>query len=78
MELHPHGGMVPIWTISVLFEELMALPISDEYLFFNYGWKHDFANEERVTISFDNWKEAAGVHHELWKLRIPSLKKNWS
>ena len=66
------------YTISTNLDKLMALPTSDEYLYFNYKWvevQPDIQN--RVQINFSDIQEAMAVHHELWKLRISPLFKNW-
>ena len=66
------------YKISTNLDNLMALPSTDDYLFFNYKWapvQPDIPN--RVETEFTDIQQAMAVHHELWKLKISPLFKTW-
>jgi len=66
-----------MFIVQANLDDLMSLPQEDEYLFFNYKWTQDRADDKnRVSSSFTEIEEAMAFHHELWKCRIPVFK-NW-
>lgn len=67
------------FTISANLDVLQKLPDTDDYLFHNYKWETPFPDiPNRVSLSFPEWQEAAAVYHELWKLRVTPLFRNWN
>lgn len=68
------------WIIYVNKQELESLPESDCYLYHNYLWKKHPAFEHVLECVFkaEEYNNAAEVYHELRKLHLPSLTKNWS
>lgn len=66
------------WSIYLGLDTLMELPEDSDYLFYNYKWEQiDPYNENRVSLTFSDYCEAAAVYHELWKLRVPKLARSW-
>lgn len=55
--------------------------LSESYLFHNYEWiKHPaFPHVMEIEFPADDYCEAAGLYHELWKNRfdLPSLVRSW-
>jgi hypothetical protein len=65
--------------VSTNMDQLQKLDnTADEYLLHNFKWKvqqPDIPN--RVHLEFETIEEAMAVHHELWKLHVTPLFKNW-
>ena len=69
------------WKISTNLDRLQVLENTlDDYLLHNYKWKAEFPDiPNRVSLEFpeEQYTEAAGIYHELYKLRISPLFRNW-
>lgn len=59
-------------------EDLMYLPQDSEYLFYNYNWQPSVPDSSICQCEESEYTEAAALYHELWKLRVSSLKRNWN
>lgn len=66
------------WVVWANLQELQNLPEEDSYLFHNYPWKKHPAFENVMEYSEEEYTEAAALYHELWKLHLLSLKRNWA
>lgn len=69
-----------VCTISTNLDKLQALEKHDEYILHKYKWEArnpDIPNRVTCTFPSDEYEEAAALYHEMWKLRITPLFRNW-